>query len=355
MEKQQETYGFPQWIEYLRKDVFTYTQKQFVEFLQESAPGLNMRYIAGLESDAKTVRIDVLGLLLKSLGLDFYKITEFFENVREVARCVHKLEGKLLVSEDDKKHPFLAFLKRRPTPENPKNADEILSANWPKYIETLVYIPPEEFGKNRIIDMQSLNFFWTYAAIEYIIARQGRQSLTDKTKNAIQETINDSIKLINHCKHIYIKLAQNISQEAINEFDSAIAEMENARNEDQFSEVKKKDVQLEYKAELRKIRIFHCIIDLYNSSIEAFNIHNTIDDIKKQNYNQAELNETANSILGMVQSLHTYFATGTTNNPEQDKEIRILSGKNMLDMIYKAAYDVEQIMHLMHLMKNQEC
>ena len=57
----------------------------------------------------------------------------------------------------------------------------------------------------------------------------------------------------------------------------------------------------------------------------------------------------------MVQSLHTYFATGTTNNPEQDKEIRILSGKNMLDMIYKAAYDVEQIMHLMHLMKNQEC
>ena len=193
------------------------------------------------------------------------------------------------------------------------------------------------------------------AAIEYIIARQGRQSLTDKTKNAIQETINDSIKLINHCKHIYIKLAQNISQEAINEFDSAIAEMENARNEDQFSEVKKKDVQLEYKAELRKIRIFHCIIDLYNSSIEAFNIHNIIDDIKKQNYNQAELNETANSILGMVQSLHTYFATGTTNNPEQDKEIRILSGKNMLDMIYKAAYDVEQIMHLMHLMKNQEC
>lgn len=130
--------------------------------------------------------------------------------------------------------------------------------------------------------MQSLNFFWTYAAIEYIIARQGRQSLTDKTKNAIQETINDSIKLINHCKHIYIKLAQNISQEAINEFDSAIAEMENARNEDQFSEVKKKDVQLEYKAELRKIRIFHCIIDLYNSSIEAFNIHNIIDDIKSR-------------------------------------------------------------------------
>lgn len=351
MERQQETYGFPQWIEYLRKDVFTYTQKQFVEFLQESVSSLNMRYIAGLENDAKTVRIDVLGLLLKSLGFDFYKITEFFGNAREVARCVHKLEGKLLVSEDDKKHPFLAFLKRRPTPENPKNADEILSANWPKYIETLVYIPPEEFGKNRIIDMQSLNFFWTYAAIEYIIARRGRQSLTDKTKNAIQETINDSIKLINHCKHIYIKLAQNISQEAINEFDSVIAEMENARNEGQFSEIKKKGVQLEYKTELRKMRIFYCVIDLYNSFVGAYNIDNIIDDIKKQDCNQVELSEIANSMLGAVKSLHTYVNTEKTNNPYQDEEIKILSGKNMLDIIYKVACNVE---HIMYLTKNHE-
>ena len=349
MEKQQENHRFPQWVEYLRKDIFIYSQKQFVEFLQESAENLNMRYVAGLENDAKTIRIDVLGQLLKCLGFNFDKITEFFGNARKVARCVRKLEDKLLESENDKKHPFHAFLKRRPTPENPKNADEILSVNWPKYIETLVYIPPEEFGKNRIIDMQSLNFFWTYAAIEYIIERRGRQSLTDKTKNAVQEVFNDSVKLLEQCKHVYIKLAQNIYQESMKEFDDVIAEMENMSNDNQFSEIKKKNVQLEYKTELRKARIFHCLIDIYNLFFERYGIK-IVEDIKKSG-NQAELNALANLMLEMVRSLRTYTITGKLSNPNQDKEIRILLGKNMLDIIYKVACDVERIMYLMRLME----
>ena len=356
---QEEKNGFPKWVEYLRKDIFTYSQKQFVEFLLElleeakkdqGDQKINMRYMAGLEKHgAKTVRIDVLEQLLKCLGFDFDKITEFFENAREVARCVRKFEGKLLKSEDDKKYPFYAFIERRPTPENPKNADEILSGALLEYIETLVYIPPEEFGKNRIIDMQSLNFFWTYAAIEYIIERQGRQPLTDKTKNAIQETINDSIQLINHCKYIYIELTQNISQEAINEFDSVIAEMGDTRNESQFSEIKKKDVQLEYKTELRKMRIFCCVIDLCNLLID-----NIIDDIKKQDYNLAELNEIANILLKIPQSLRTYINTGKFNDSDQDKMLRTLLGENMLDIIYQVACSVEQAIDLICLMRKSE-
>lgn len=349
MEKCKEKYGFSQWVEYLRKDIFTYSQKQFVEFLQESAPDLNMRYIAGLENDAKTVRIDVLGLLLKCYGFDFDKITEFFGNARDVAGCVRKLEEKLLVKENDKKHPFEAFLKRRPTPENPKNADEILSANWTEYIDTLVYIPPEEFGKNRIIDMQSLNFFWTYAAIEYIIAKQGKQSLTEKTKNAFQEVMNDSAKLLNQCKHVYITLAQHPSQAAINEFDNVIAELENTNDDDRFSDVKKKDIQLEYKIELRRLRIFHCFIDVYSSFLEYFNVN-----VEKLNGDPNELNSLADSMLIMVRSLRTYITTGEHNTSIQEKDIKPFFGKDVLDLIYKVACDVERIMYVKRFMESLE-
>lgn len=336
MEQRLEQHGLAKWVEYLRKDIFTYSQKQFVEFLQEAVPDLNKRYIAGLEDDAKTIRIDVLETLLKCLGIDFDKIREFYEKAKAVAKCF--CEKNVLCNEIERERPFEAFLDNRPVSEEKlNNLRHILSNDLFDYIQTLVYIHPAEFGKNRIIDMQSLNFFWTYAAIEYVIARQRKQALTDKTKDALYTSL---LKLINQGKAIYIKTAQRVSKEEINEFDAFIAELEEGNYSNQFAEIRKKDVQLEYKVELRKLRILECLLEVGLSALEKIDKILGNMEIRALDDNQADMmDKLAEATLGMVRMQQVFIHGDSSEN----KEIKILLGKNMFDIIYTVAYYAEYI------------
>ena len=214
---QSSGYDFVEWVKYMRKNIFTSSQQQFGELLEQGmmqGRSLGDRYIGVLEARASTIRIDVLEQILKMMGIDFQEQIRFYNMALEVARSAANESKKIYPSD------FLSIRQDLRTAKEPSFIKSLDESTKSYIYNNLVNLDNNFYGTNRLVDMQSFNYFWTVVLVEYYIMTQSDSALSETTSKMIQEKLKKILTpIVDKCEEIFERTATKGIAEGKNRFD----------------------------------------------------------------------------------------------------------------------------------------
>lgn len=334
------TYDFIEWVKYIRKNIFTSSQQQFGKLLehetmQNDGEELGDRYIGVLEGRASTIRIDVLEQMLKMMGVDFEAQIQFYEMAFAVARSAMR---------ESKDIDLVDFLQMRYSLNTVREPDFIkcLEDNIKQYIYNLVDLNKNFYGTNKLVDMQSVNFFWTVAAVEYDIMRQGDIALSETTSNTIKDGLKDVLNpIVDACEKIFEQTADEGIAEGKNKFNEIrrlISDIDIS-----FPAPKSKKEQLDYKVNLRTQRITksgNWVLSNYLDKMLCL-----LKQISEKNasFLFACLTPWSKYVLNLMDSLNQLLQTGHTDNKDMNSGYKIAVNNNHIELIYNMSVQINML------------
>ena len=335
---------FIEWVKYIRQHVFTSSQQQFSELLErqlkqggkslgrkqkqkKEGEGDQKRYIGMLEGRASTIQIDVLEQMLKMIGVDFREQKQFYEIAFKVADSAVKKSKKI---------ELVDFTQLRHSLNTVQEPDFIssLDSSIKYYIyNNLVKLDKKFYGTNRLVDMQSINYFWTVVMVEYYIKTQGDSALSEATSDMIQEKLKKVlIPVVDKCEEIFERTASKRIAEGkskFNEIKNLITNIDIT-----FTTPKSKREQLEYKINLRTQRITECVnLVLSNYLDKMLELLRKISD-SKVNFLLACLSSWSTDILNLIDSFNQLLQTGNTDNEDMYSGYKRAVSNNHIELIY---------------------
>ncbi len=322
---------FIEWIKYIRKNIFTSSQQQFGELLEREimqGKSLGDRYIGVLEGRASTVRIDVLEQMLKMMGVDFLEQIRFYDMAVAVARsAVH--ESKRINPAD-----FLRLIYDLKQQAKEPSFMESLDKDIKYYIyNNLVNLDKKFYGTNRLVDMQSINYFWTVVLVEYYIMSQCDSALSEATSEMIQKKLKLVLApIVDKCEEIFERTATKGIADGKNKFN----EIRNliAGIDITFSTPKSKREQLEYKVNLRTQRITECVNLVVSDYLDKMlELLKKISE-RKANFLLSGLNAWSKDVLSLMDSLYQLLQTGSTDNKDMSLGYKSAVSNNHIELIY---------------------
>lgn len=253
--------AFVEWIQCIREQLVVNSQSQFGEMLGQSP-----RYIYVLEKGAPTVRIDALEPLMQLIGIDFKEQKLYYDNAVKIAKSIKKDLNLSFYEFVEKRYDIIdhssdvddAFFK----------GDELfrdIDADLIGYIKKLPYFGSTyEYGNNKIVDMQGIDYFWFIVAVEYFIPIDiDIIDFGDKNTNIMR---NISFCLREIC--LLINSAENnetIKQRILDSFQYIINRINNnPKNE------KNEKRRQEYFAKQRAIYIYAMLLHNFNTALNKF-------------------------------------------------------------------------------------
>lgn len=334
------TYDFIEWVKYIRKNIFTSSQQQFGkllehEIIQNDGGELGERYIGVLEGRASTIRIDVLEQILKMMGVDFNAQIQFYEMAVAVARSAMR---------ESKDINLVDFLQKRDRLNTEREPDFIkcLDDKIKQYIYNLVDLNKNFYGTNKLVDMQSANYFWTVVVVEYDIMRQGDVALSETTSNTIEDGLKDVLNpIVDACEKIFEQTADEGIAEGKNKFNEIrrlIADIDIS-----FPTPKSKKEQLDYKVHLRTQRIAKSANwFLSNYLDQMLSLLKQLSE-KNANFLFACLTPWSKDVLNLMDSLNQLLQTGDTDNKDMDSGYKIAVNNNHIELIYNMSVQINML------------
>lgn len=279
--------AFVEWIQCIRKQLIVNSQSQFGEMLGQSP-----RYIYALEKGATTVRIDALEPLMQLIGIDFKEQKLYYDNAVRIAQSIRK--GLNLSF-----HEFIG--KRRDIIDHVSDAaffreDELfrdIDADLMEYLRMLPYFGSEyEYGSNKIVDMQGLDYFWFIVAVEYFIPIDIDIIDCENKNTTIMRDVLYCLKQM--C--LLINSAENnkeIEQRIVDSFEFISNEI---------TPVKNAKRRQDYTARKRAIYIYTMILDNYNTALNNFYLYLQTDGKPYL----SECTEIVDRFIGLGKDIKTF-------------------------------------------------
>ena len=336
---QSSGYDFVEWVKYMRKNIFTSSQQQFGELLEQGmmqGRSLGDRYIGVLEARASTIRIDVLEQILKMMGIDFQEQIRFYNMALEVARPAANESKKIYPSD------FLSIRQDLRTAKEPSFIKSLDESTKSYIYNNLVNLDNNFYGTNRLVDMQSFNYFWTVVLVEYYIMTQSDSALSETTSKMIQEKLKKILTpIVDKCEEIFERTATKGIAEGKNKFNEIRTLI--AKIDITFSMPKSKREQLEYKVNLRTQRITECFnLVLSNYLDKMLKLLRTISE-KRVNFLLLSLSAWSKEVLSLMDSLNQLLRTGNTDNGSMSFGYKNAISNNHIELIYDMSVQVNRL------------